>query len=189
MSRHNNLVRITLNLNKMCLWNIVAPGSNKIKIWKNLLVQYSNPAPPQGHVMSVKCEKPFKLYELTVQVWLLYHHRNYNYCTLYVSGTDRCTTWRTFWNSKMLRKQDCKFKLAQSDSTYSVCRQSPSIFSVSAGHSVSGTRISSVLTAQTQNSSWTPEIFTKHSTFCHVIKVVTSSREKYECFSNHHIWH
>ena len=35
---------------------------------------------PQGHVMSVKCEEPID--ELTVQVWLLYHHPNFKYCTL-----------------------------------------------------------------------------------------------------------
>ena len=28
--------------------------------------------PPQGHVMSVRCDQP--LDELTVHVWLLYHH-------------------------------------------------------------------------------------------------------------------
>ena len=52
---------------------------------------------PQGHVMSVKCEKP--LDELTVQVWLLYDHPNFNYCTLCISGTelrtDRQTDGRT----------------------------------------------------------------------------------------------
>ena len=39
-----------------------------------------------GHVMSVKCEEPID--ELTVQVWLLYHHPNFKYCTLFVSGTE-----------------------------------------------------------------------------------------------------
>ena len=60
------------------------------KFWPNL-------APPQGHVMSVKCEEP--LYELTVQVWLLYDHPNFKYCTLFISGTelrtDRQTDGRT----------------------------------------------------------------------------------------------
>ena len=41
---------------------------------------------PQGHVMSVKCEEP--LDELIVQVWLLYHHQNCKYCTLFVSRTE-----------------------------------------------------------------------------------------------------
>ena len=36
---------------------------------------------PHGHVMSVKCEEPTD--ELTVQVWLLYHHPNFKYCTLW----------------------------------------------------------------------------------------------------------
>ena len=41
---------------------------------------------PQGHVMSVKCEQP--LDELTVQVWLLYDHPNFKYCTLFISKTE-----------------------------------------------------------------------------------------------------
>ena len=35
--------------------------------------------------MSVKCEEPID--ELTVQVWLLYHHPKFKYCTLFVSRT------------------------------------------------------------------------------------------------------
>ena len=37
--------------------------------------------------MSVKCEEP--LDEPTVQVWLLYLHPNFNYWTLFISGTGR----------------------------------------------------------------------------------------------------
>ena len=44
------------------------------------------PPHPQGHVMSVKWEQPFD--ELTVQVWLLYDHPNFKYCTLFISGTE-----------------------------------------------------------------------------------------------------
>ena len=36
--------------------------------------------------MSVKCEEPID--ELTVQVWVLYDHQNFKYCTLFVSGTE-----------------------------------------------------------------------------------------------------
>ena len=47
--------------------------------------------------MSVKCEEPID--ELTVQVWLLYHHPNFKYCTLLVSEselqTDKQTDRRT----------------------------------------------------------------------------------------------
>ena len=43
--------------------------------------------------MSVKCEEPID--ELAVQVWLLYHNPNFNYCTLYVSGTELWTDKRT----------------------------------------------------------------------------------------------
>ena len=57
-----------------------APSTTKSKYGKNLEVLHFDPVPPQGHVMSVKCEEPID--ELTVQVWLLYHHQNLKYCTL-----------------------------------------------------------------------------------------------------------
>ena len=43
--------------------------------------------------MPVKCEEPID--ELTVQVWLLYDHPNFKYCTLFVSGTELRTHRRT----------------------------------------------------------------------------------------------
>ena len=43
--------------------------------------------------MSVKCEEPID--ELTVKVWLLYHHPNFKYCTLFVSGTELRTDRQT----------------------------------------------------------------------------------------------
>ena len=43
--------------------------------------------------MLVKCEEPID--ELTVQVWLLYDHPNFKYCTLFVSGTELRTDRRT----------------------------------------------------------------------------------------------
>ena len=46
---------------------------------------------PQGYGMSVK--EP--LDELTVQVWLLYLHPNFNYWTLFVSGTELQTDEQT----------------------------------------------------------------------------------------------
>ena len=48
---------------------------------------------PQGHVMSVKCEQP--LDELTVQVWLLHDHPHFEYCTLFISGTELRTDGQT----------------------------------------------------------------------------------------------
>ena len=51
------------------------------------------PPHPNGLEMSVKCEKP--LDELTVQVWLLYLHPNFNYWTLFVSGTELRTDKQT----------------------------------------------------------------------------------------------
>ena len=67
-----------------------ATKSNMGKISKSYI---STPPHPQGHVMSVKCEEPID--ELTVQVWLLYHHPNFKYCTLLVSGTELRTDRRT----------------------------------------------------------------------------------------------
>ena len=64
----------------MCLWNI-PPAATKSKYGKNLFKSYILTQPdPQGHVMLVKCEEPID--ELTVQVWLLYNHPNFKYCTL-----------------------------------------------------------------------------------------------------------
>ena len=51
---------------KMCLWTTDAPGSNNVKIWQNLQVLHFDPAPHQGHVMSVKYEEPID--EPTFQV-------------------------------------------------------------------------------------------------------------------------
>ena len=42
--------------------------------------------------MSVKCEEPIG--EVTVQVWLLYHHPNSKYCTSFVSGMELRTDSR-----------------------------------------------------------------------------------------------
>ena len=71
----------------MCLWNTDAPprqqSQNMAKISKSYIL---TPPYPQGHVMSVKCKQ--LLDEPTVQVWLLYDHQNYNYCTLFISGME-----------------------------------------------------------------------------------------------------
>ena len=53
------------------------PGGNKVKIWQKSYIL--TPPQPQGHGMSGKCEEPID--EPTVQVWLLYHHQNFLYCT------------------------------------------------------------------------------------------------------------
>ena len=77
----------------MCLWNTDASGGNKVKLWQKSLVPHFDPPHPQGYGMSVKCEEP--LDEATVQVWLLYEHPNFKYCTLIVSGTELRTDGRT----------------------------------------------------------------------------------------------
>ena len=68
-------------------------AATKSKYGKNLEVLHFDPAPPQGHGMSVKCEEP--LDELTVQIWLLYLYPNFNYWTLFVSGTELRTDKQT----------------------------------------------------------------------------------------------
>ena len=60
---------------------------------KNLKYGKISQSYPQGHGMSVKCEEPID--ELTVQAWLLYHHPNFKYCTLFVSRTELRTDGRT----------------------------------------------------------------------------------------------
>ena len=69
------------------------PAATKSKYGQISKSQILTPPRPQGHVMSVKCEQP--LYELTVQVWLLYDHPNFKYCTLFISGTELRTDRRT----------------------------------------------------------------------------------------------
>ena len=63
---------------------------NMAKISKSYILTLPH---PQGHVMSVKCEEPID--EPTDQVWLLYHHPNFNYCSLIISGTELRTNRRT----------------------------------------------------------------------------------------------
>ena len=54
---------------------------------QNLEVLHFDPAPtPRAWDVAVKCEEPID--ELTVQVWLLYDHPNFEYCTLFVSETE-----------------------------------------------------------------------------------------------------
>ena len=76
---------INANITKITLMNenrhvFVKPrwqqSENTAKISKSYIL---TPPHPQGHLMSVKCEEPID--ELTVKVWLLYHHSNFNYCT------------------------------------------------------------------------------------------------------------
>ena len=74
------------------------PAATKSKYGKISKSQILTPPHPQGRVMSVKCEQP--LDELTVQVWLLYDHQNFKYCTLNVSGTELRTDERTDGRSK-----------------------------------------------------------------------------------------
>ena len=77
------------------------PAATKSKYGKISKSYILTPPHPQGHGMSVKCQEPID--ELTVQVWLLYDHQNFKYCTLFVSRkelrtdgpTDRQTDGRT----------------------------------------------------------------------------------------------
>ena len=65
-------------------------SQNVAKISKSYIL---TPPHPQGHGMSVKCEPPID--ELTFQVWLLYDHPNFKYCTLFVSRTELPTDRQT----------------------------------------------------------------------------------------------
>ena len=69
------------------------PVATKSKYGKISKSQILTPPKPQGHVISVKCEKP--LDELTVQVWLHYDQPNFKYCTLCISGTELRTDGQT----------------------------------------------------------------------------------------------
>ena len=68
------------------------------KISKSYILTQPN---PKGHGISVKCEQSID--ELTVQVWLLYHHPNFKYCTLFESGTEIRTDGQTdSWTDRQL---------------------------------------------------------------------------------------
>ena len=69
------------------------PAATKSKYGKIFKCQILTPPHPKGHVMSVRCEQP--LDEHTVQVWLLYDHPYFIYCTLNVSGTELRTDKQT----------------------------------------------------------------------------------------------
>ena len=58
------------------------PAATKSKSFKICKSQILTQPHSQGHVMSGKCVQP--LDELTVQVWLLYDHLNFKYCTFSV---------------------------------------------------------------------------------------------------------
>ena len=73
-------------------------AATKSNYGKNLEVPHFDPPQPQGHGISMKCEGP--LDEATVQVWLLYDHPNFKYCTLFISGTELRTDRRTDGRSK-----------------------------------------------------------------------------------------
>ena len=64
-------------------------AATKSNLWQKSCKSYflTDPAPTQGHGMSVKFEKPID--ELTVQVWLLYHHSNFKYCQCPQNSSDR----------------------------------------------------------------------------------------------------
>ena len=77
----------------MCLWNTDAPAATKSKYGKNLQVLHFDPAPPPGVCDVSEVWEPMD--ELTVQVWLVYYHQNFKYCTLFVSGTELRTDGQT----------------------------------------------------------------------------------------------
>ena len=92
---YSNLISIKFEQNILYLpyFDELDMFGNKVIIWQNLQVLHFDPAPPQGHVMSVKCKQP--LDELTVQVCLMYEHSNFKYFTLYVGGIEVWTNRRS----------------------------------------------------------------------------------------------
>ena len=60
------------------------------KVFKSYILTLSH---PKGHVMLAKCDELID--ELAIQVWLLNHHSNFKYCTLFVCGTELWTYGRT----------------------------------------------------------------------------------------------
>ena len=69
------------------------PAATKLKSGKICKSKILTPPHPKGDAMSEECEQ--LLDELTVQVWLLYDHPNFKYCTLFVSGTELRTDRQT----------------------------------------------------------------------------------------------
>ena len=86
-------IKVKKNKTFLCETRMPA-AATKSKYGKIISKSYILTLPhPQGHVMSVRCEEPIDI--LTVQVWLLYHHQSFKYCTLFVSGTELRTDGQT----------------------------------------------------------------------------------------------
>ena len=85
-------------------------SNNMAKISKSYILTSFH---PKEHVMSVKCEEPID--ELTVHVWLLYHHQNFKYCSLFVSGADGRTDRRTI---RLLNAPSRPFRRGHKNSYY-----------------------------------------------------------------------
>ena len=75
--------------------------SSEEKVYNGGNVCNITPALPRGQVMAERCEQT--LHELTVQVWLLFHHSE-KYCTLFLSGTEIRINRRT--NKQTDRRSD-----------------------------------------------------------------------------------
>ena len=60
------------------------PAATESNYGKNLQVLYFDPTPSPGVLDVSECAEPID--ELTVQVWILYYHSNFKFCT--VSGTE-----------------------------------------------------------------------------------------------------
>ena len=77
----------------MCLWNTYVPGGNKIKMWLKSVSPTFWPHPtPRGRWCQWSVRESID--KLTVQIWWLYHHQNFKYCTLQVGNrqTDNLIT-------------------------------------------------------------------------------------------------
>ena len=91
---NNTLLFINLRKTRHVFVKHGCPRRQQSQIWQKSLSPTFWPHPtPRGMWCQFKCEESID--ELTVQVWLLYHHPNFRYCTLLVSGTELRTDRRT----------------------------------------------------------------------------------------------
>ena len=81
----------------MCLWNTDASSDNKVKIWQKSLKSYILTLPhPQGHEISVKCEK---IHRWIYNPSLVTVSSSKLYILHFESGTELQTDGQTNWRT------------------------------------------------------------------------------------------
>ena len=114
LSKHLCTKRVSkadLYTNKTCVCKTWMPlAATKLKPGKISKSYFLTPPHPQGSEMSVKLVQhlvtKLGLDKLTVQVWLLFDHQNFNFCSLYVSRMELLTNKQTDgWMDKLTDDQ------------------------------------------------------------------------------------